>query len=196
MFTGIVERAARIRSVTGNEQGKTFCIETTYTDHSVGESILIDGVCSTIIELHEDSFVVFYMPETLRLTTLDTKHDGDIVNIERSMTMQTLISGHLVTGHVDTTAQLVSIVPDGEAYTLTFRFSLGMQYLVHKGSICLNGISLTVINPHDDVCSVSIIPHTWQVTNLHTLTPGDPVNVEFDMIAKHIERQLQWRNEK
>lgn len=198
MFTGIVERACVIQSIEGDLTGKRFEIAYEGTQPEIGESVLVDGVCSTIIATQKGRFTVQYMPETLRLTTLDSKHVGDLVNIERSMTMTTLLSGHVVSGHVDATAALESIAPDGNAFTLTFALASedGAQYLVHKGSVAINGVSLTVIMPTRRTFSVSLIPHTWQVTNLHTLKVHDLVNIEFDMIAKYVERQLIWRKEK
>lgn len=196
MFTGIVTQSLPIHHIQGNDGGKIFELPCIVTDHTIGESILVDGVCSTIIAIKDGFFTVEYMPETLRLTTFGGRREGDMVNLERSMTLETLISGHVVSGHVDTTAQLKSIVDDGIAKTLEFEISTGGQYLIHKGSVTINGISLTVIAPTHNTFSVSIIPHTWQVTNLHEVKIGGSVNIEFDMLAKYIERQLVWHKEK
>lgn len=196
MFTGIVTQSLPIHRITGNEEGKTFELPCMVPDHTIGESILVDGVCSTIIAVEKGFFTVEYMPETLRLTTFGVRREGDTVNLERSMTLETLISGHVVSGHVDTTARLKSITDDGIAKTLEFEISIGAQYLIQKGSVTINGISLTVIAPTDTTFSVSIIPHTWQVTNLHEVKIGGSVNIEFDMLAKYIERQLVWHKEK
>lgn len=198
MFTGIItacESVSDIHDNQGNtiitvpipEQWKTEEIQEAI---QIGESITINGVCSTVIKKTPTTFDVEYMPETLRLTTMSTVQVGQKLNLERSMKLNDLLSGHLVYGHVDGMGTVQSIQDDGgESTILTITHSPQYsKYIISKGSITINGISLTVINPSADTFSVALIPHTWKNTNLHELTIGSRVNLEYDVIAKYIEK--------
>ena len=154
-----------------------------------GESINIDGICSTVEKIKGDIFSVFYMAETLRKTSLSSLGPNHIFNLERSLTLQSLIGGHLVSGHVDTAASLSSIKPEGEAKVLVFKLPAKFtKYIIYKGSICVNGVSLTVVHVDKNSFTVSLIPYTLSHTNLGELKPKDTVNVELDLIAKYLEK--------
>lgn len=188
MFTGIIATTQPVTRIV-ESNGNTIFTITKPADWTlaVGESVCVDGVCSTVLSSVNDSFDVEYMPETLRLTTLAQKVTGDKLNLERSITLNDVLSGHMVAGHVDTTGTLAAIEKDGGSYRLTITHDTP-KYVISKGSITVNGISLTVIDPTDDAFTVAIIPHTWEQTNLSQLKEGSKVNLEYDMIAKYIER--------
>ena len=154
-----------------------------------GESINIDGICSTVEKITKKSFSVFYMAETLRQTNLSGLSSSHVFNLERSLTLQSLIGGHLVSGHIDTTASLISIKPEGDAKVLEFKIgSKFTKYIIYKGSICINGVSLTIVSVTKDLFTVSLIPYTLSHTNLGDLKKGDTVNIELDLIAKYLEK--------
>lgn len=159
---------------------------------SEGESVSVEGVCSTVQKTANHHFQVTYMPETLRKTTLGILHLGNKVNLERSLTMSSLIGGHLVQGHVDTTARIQSITADGEARIYTFEVPAKFShYIAPKGSIAVSGVSLTVINPRRNTFQVSLLAYTLKHTTLGGKREGERVNIEVDMLAKYIERLLQ-----
>ncbi len=192
MFTGIITAQETVASTAKeNEMVNVVISRPKKWELEVGESININGVCSTVTEMTADDFTVAYMPESLRLTTASELEKGSKVNLERSLQMKDLLSGHTVSGHTDTTGQIKEIVEEGDSYTLTISYDKP-QYIIHKGSVAVNGISLTAINPTDDTFQVSLIPHTWENTNLSSLKVGDLVNIEYDMIAKYIERQQKY----
>lgn len=193
MFTGIIAAAEKVAQIEEKNGNKVFTVEAPERwAFEMGESINVNGVCSTVIAFDDHSFTVEYMPETLRLTTMEDRQVHDLVNLEKSATMETALSGHLVYGHVDDTATVKSITPDGEgSYMVTISHdSQHDKYLIQKGSITLNGISLTAVNPIEGEFSVAIIPHTWMQTNMHTWKEGDSINIEYDMLAKYIAKML------
>ena len=194
MFTGIITAAQSIFVLEEENEILSMTIGLPAGwNLEVGESITIDGVCSTVVSFSDDAFVVEYMPETLRITSMGEKKKGDLLNLERSITMNDRLSGHVVSGHVDSIGKLVDIVDEGDAHVVTIEFPPEFaKYLIHKGSIAVNGMSLTVIDPTESTFSISLIPHTWKVTNLHTLKIGDTVNLEFDQFAKYFERFRQY----
>jgi len=190
MFSGIIKDIAIASKI---EKGTDFLRVTIPVPKkwkiAEGESINIDGVCSTVEKIQRGTFSVFYMAETLRKTNFSNTTLSHKFNLERSLTLQSLIGGHLVTGHIDTTASLISIKPEGEARILTFKLSSKFtKYIIYKGSICVNGVSLTVVRVNRDSFIVSLIPYTLSHTNLGELKPKDAVNVELDLIAKYLEK--------
>ena len=154
-----------------------------------GESISVDGVCSTITRVKDNTFSVFYMPETLRKTTLCQLSNEHLFNLAQSLRLNDLIGGHLLSGHVDTTATLFSSKDEGQAkilrFSIPFKFN---RYIVYKGSIAVNGVSLTVSGVDKKSFVVSLIPYTLQHTNLGKLNIRDAVNIEVDMLAKYLEK--------
>jgi riboflavin synthase len=198
MFSGIIERLGRVRSVTTETNALVGVIETGFPDLTLGESVAVNGVCLTATHFQSDGLATFYISnETLEKTNLNQLAVDQTVNLERSVTLETRLSGHMVQGHVDGKARVVEIVSEGESHRLGFDLPQDLaRYCVVKGSICLNGISLTIneLRPTSDAqtrLSVTIIPHTWEHTNLHAIKIGDAINVEVDVIAKYVERLCQ-----
>jgi riboflavin synthase len=157
----------------------------------VGDSILVNGACLTVSEREGDVLVFNAMPETLRRTTLGGLREGSVINLERAMTPNTRFGGHVVQGHVDGVGEVLGITPEGDAEIWAFTAPESvLRYAVEKGSVCVDGISLTIVSVGEDTFTVSILPHTREATNLKGLTPGDPVNLEADVMAKYVERLL------
>jgi riboflavin synthase len=192
MFTGIISAYQPILQITDANSIRTCKIgKPSDWRLDIGESASVDGVCSTVVSVSDTDFVVEYMPETLRVTTLNFRIKNDSVNLERSLRLQDVVSGHLVTGHVDATGTISAIRADGDAHVLTITHAVeNSRYLISKGSVAVNGISLTVVDPHDTQFSVAIIPHTWKQTNLHLLHIGERVNLEYDMLAKYVAQNI------
>jgi len=194
VFSGIVETTSPVLSLNNAEQQRILSIRKPrgwkLTD---GESVCVEGVCSTVQGFNnKSSFRVVYMPETLRKTTLGDLQPGNPVNLERSLTLQSLIGGHLVQGHVDTRARIKRIRDEGEARIYTFevpeRFS---RYIVPKGSIAVDGISLTVVEAKRSSFECSLLAYTLSHTTLGGKRPGSQVNIEVDILGKYIERLLK-----
>lgn len=200
MFTGLVERLGTIKRVEELDNGtaRRFHLEIADTDflHGaiVGESIATSGVCLTATQLREREFSVVAVEETLRRTTLGDRREGDTVNLERALRADARLGGHIVQGHVDGVADIVSVREEGESWWVTFQppFEL-LRYIVEKGSVCLDGISLTVANVAYDKFSIALIPHTREVTTAGSWRRGGRVNVEVDILAKYVERLTEWR---
>lgn len=194
MFSGIIEHLGTVMTVQPGNESCELVIGTGITDAVLGESIAVNGVCLTVTEMRGDELRFFVSHETLERTALGRLRSGARVNLERAVTPSTRLSGHIVQGHVDDTALFVSSDDVGAARTLLFAVPQGLRrYMVEKGSITLDGISLTInaLGETDGAgrftVSVMIIPHTWTHTTLGTLQPGEPVNVEVDVIAKYVE---------
>jgi riboflavin synthase len=197
MFTGIVEELGRVKAIETLPDALRITIEgpKVVSDVNRGESISVSGACLTAVEHDATSFTADVMQETIRLTSLDGIKVGDPVNLERAMTAATRFGGHVVLGHVDGVGQVVSRTPseNWEWVRISIPKEL-MKYVVLKGSITLDGISLTVNEVGDDWVGLSLIPETLAVTTLGFKQPGDKVNVEVDIMAKHIERLIEMRN--
>lgn len=161
---------------------------------NTGDSIAVNGCCLTALDLHPDSFAADVSKETLARTTIGALKEGTPVNLERSVTPETRLGGHMVQGHVDARGQLIGVEDHGESWTVRFAFPKEIaRYLVFKGSVAVEGISLTIAGLTDDYFEVAIIPKTWEVTNLSSLKVGDGVNLEVDVIGKYVERLLAFR---
>lgn len=195
MFTGLVEErgsVVRIDELTDSVR-MTVSGPLVTSDARHGDSIAVNGVCLTVVGQEADSFTADVMRETLTRSSLGTLAAGDSVNLERAARLDARIGGHLVQGHVDGTAEVLSISPS-DNWTLV-RFSLPIElarYVVEKGSITVDGVSLTVVDAGDDSFSVSLIPETLSATTLGSRVVGDLVNLEVDAIAKYVERLMQW----
>ncbi|MFQ3611775.1 MAG: riboflavin synthase [Fimbriimonadales bacterium] len=196
MFTGLVEGVGEVLSVIPHELGGAQITLRAFP-MTLGESLAINGVCLTVQSCEGDRLRFEAVPETLRRTNLGDLLPGDLVNLERPLTPTSRLGGHFVQGHVDTTAQLLSIREEGNARVLWFQLDdpTYMRYVVPKGSIAVDGISLTVVDVEDDRFSVWIIPHTWEATNLHQRQVGQRVNIETDILARYVERLLATRND-
>src|SRR5215218_7460917 len=196
MFTGIIEELGTLTSFEKNSGGARMTVgaELVVSDAAEGDSISVNGVCLTALDITRDSFSADLSQETLDRTTLGNLKEGSRVNLERAVTPQTRLGGHIVQGHVDGRGTYLSAESDGEFWTVRIGFPPEMaKYLVYKGSVCVEGISLTVASLGDSYFDIAIIPKTWELTNLSTLKAGDPVNLEADVIAKYVERMMGQR---
>jgi riboflavin synthase len=193
MFTGIIEELGTVQSVEERGENARMVIGagivTEGTNH--GDSIAVNGVCLTALDVRPDSFAADVSRETLQRSTLGELKPGTRVNLERAVTPATRLGGHMVQGHVDARGRLVSVEDHGESWTIRIGFPNEIaRYLVFKGSVAVEGISLTIAALANDYFEVAIIPKTWEVTNLSHLKPGDGVNLEVDVIGKYVERLL------
>ncbi len=194
MFTGIIEELGQVRSIESiGENARIVIVARLVTeDTKHGDSISVNGVCLTALDIQPDSFAADVSRETLTRSTLSSLQPGAPVNLERAVTPATRLGGHIVQGHVDARGQFVSVADHGESWTVRIAYPKEMgQYLVFKGSVAVEGISLTIAALTDQYFEVAIIPKTWELTNLSQLKPGDPVNLEADVIAKYVERILK-----
>lgn len=192
MFTGIIQEIGKIKQITPLEGGIEISIGCSFahTCH-VDESIAVNGVCLTVTAHDADFFTVQAVEETLRKTTTGNLKEGDPVNLERSLTLEKGIEGHLVQGHVDTTGTVTDIEKEGTNWLVTVKYpEKHRPMIVGRGSITMEGISLTVAREKDDLFTVAIIPYTWRHTNLQFKKTGDEVNLEFDIIGKYVVRYM------
>ncbi len=194
MFTGIIETTGRIRTAEDLDTTRRFLIEAPGlgVDLGSGGSVAVDGACLTAVDVDGDAFAVDVIGTTLERTIAGRYGPGTRVNLERAMKLDAHLDGHLVQGHVDGVGHLEQVTKDGEYWLMDFRIpaEVAGTTILH-GSICLNGVSLTVSDfPEEDVCRIGIIPFTWEHTNLGELEPGDPVNVEGDLIGKYVGKIL------
>lgn len=190
MFTGIVTHLGKIKTRSENKL-QVECPKDLINKLSKGASIAVDGICLTVVGLGKDSFEIDFMPETAKRTNIGYLKINDVVDLELPATPDTFLAGHIVQGHIDGLAKLVSIAQKGNSRILKFSVSNKLsKYIVEKGSIALNGISLTVINASENSFTVGIIPHTWEKTMLHQIKIGDYANIEVDVVAKYIEKLI------
>lgn len=195
MFTGIIEELGRVRSVEARGENARIVIEahtvTEGTNH--GDSISVNGVCLTALDITPKSFAADVSKETLQRSTLGRLRPDSPVNLERAVTPATRLGGHIVQGHVDATGKFLEAIDHGGSWTVRIAYPLQLApYLVFKGSITVEGISLTIAALTDDHFDIAVIPKTWEVTNFSQLRPGDDVNLEADVIAKYVERILKY----
>lgn len=196
MFTGIVREIGEVLEIEDLNKGKRFVVssEVVLVDQMIGDSIAVDGACHTILKIAENKFEFESIPETLKLTNLDAKKVGDKVNLEAAMKMSDRIDGHIVLGHVDTKIKLLEVREDGDYKVLRFELLPDyQQYIAQKGSVALNGVSLTVSAVGEDYFEVSLISHTWEFTNLKFFINEGLVNLEIDPLARYVERMLNNR---
>ena len=193
MFTGIVEELGKVVKMTPQTGGLRMSIaaDLVLGDLSLGDSIAVNGVCLTAVDIGTSEFSADLSQETLDRSSLGAASTGSVVNLERAVTPTTRLGGHIVQGHVDGRGKFVSAVKNGDYYTVTVEFPPDLaRYFVYKGSVCVDGISLTIAKLSERQFDIAVIPKTWDVTNLSALRPGDPVNLEADIIAKYVERLL------
>lgn len=195
MFSGIVEETAKLVKIEKEQTNYHFYLTCSFTDSlKIDQSIAHDGVCLTVVEIDQNKKVykVTAMQETIEKSNLGFWKIGDEINIERSMSMDKLLDGHLVQGHVDQTAECIDIQDVDGSWYFTFKYDTTKENItVEKGSISVNGVSLTVVNSKDDRFSVGIIPYTYQITNFHCFRIGSIVNLEFDIIGKYIQKIMK-----
>ena len=196
MFTGIIEELGKIESLTKNAKGAIIKISTNdITKGAVeGDSIAVSGVCLTALDIKPNSFTADASQETLDRSTIGSLKSGSRVNLERAVTLTTRLGGHIVQGHVDGTGKFESAAQEGDFWTVRISYpkELG-QYFVHKGSVSVEGISLTIAKLTDNYFEIAVIPKTWELTNLSALKKGEAVNLEVDIIAKYVERMVSYR---
>ncbi len=198
MFTGIIRALGRLDTVTetdGQDMVITISTELPVKDWKIGDSIACSGVCLTVIEKEGNAFKVQVSRETQERTTIPEWKQGQTINLEESLRMGDDLGGHLVTGHVDGVGKVDSIVPDGSSHRVIFSVPQNLApFVAQKGSVAIDGVSLTVNAVDGNRFSVNIIPHTWEVTTFGRLKPGSVVNVEVDLFARYIARQLEFRS--
>lgn len=193
MFTGLVQETGLITNIEQNNNSLILTIKASsvLNDAKIGDSIAINGACQTVTELKNDEFKVFVSSETLRVTTFKELKTGSIVNLERTLRLSDRLDGHLVSGHVDCVGKFLNKRNNGDTVEMYFEIPNGfVKQTVKKGSISINGISLTIADINDNKIMIAVIPHTIENTNLKHLKSGDNVNIETDMIAKYVEKYL------
>ncbi|MEP7148115.1 MAG: riboflavin synthase [Acidobacteriota bacterium] len=198
MFTGIIEELGTIRSLVASEGGARMIVSANVvtSDSTDGDSIAVNGVCLTALNIEQGSFAADLSQETLDRSTLGNLKVGSHVNLERAVTPATRLGGHIVQGHVDARGEFVSAQHRGDFWTVRIRFPQEIgKYLVYKGSVAVEGISLTIAELGGTYFDIAVIPKTWELTNLSKLVPGDQVNLEADVIAKYVERMMLARQE-
>ena len=200
MFSGIVEEAAQVVALQSDKGNLHLTMKCSFVNElKIDQSVAHNGVCLTVVSMTEDTYTVTAIKETLERSNLGNLKVGDKVNVERSMMMNGRLDGHIVQGHVDQTATCVEIKDAEGSWYFTFRYAFDKEmakrgYItVDKGSVTVNGVSLTVCNPTDDTFQVAIIPYTFEHTNFHAFKVGSVVNLEFDIIGKYISRMIQYK---
>lgn len=200
MFSGIVEECAVLVAIEKEQENVHFTFKCSFVNElKIDQSVSHNGVCLTVVKIENDTYVVTAMKETLERSNLGLLKVGDEVNVERSMMMNGRLDGHIVQGHVDQTATCMAVDDAEGSYYFTFRYAFDAAmakrgYItVDKGSVTVNGVSLTVCNPTDDTFQVAIIPYTFENTNFHAIQVGSVVNLEFDIIGKYISRMIQYK---
>ena len=193
MFTGLIEALGDVADLTPRPEGFRLTVTTALAPGlNPGDSLAVNGVCLTVVSRANDAVQADIGPETARITTLGALRRGCAVNLERSMRADGRFGGHLVQGHVDGIGSVVDVRPDGEAHWIRVRFPTDFAaYIIHKGSVALDGVSLTVADLDRDTFDVMIVPFTWQHTNLSSLGAGDRVNLECDMVGKYVARAVE-----
>jgi riboflavin synthase len=196
LFTGIIEDLGTIESIRGSEQGAVVTIRTALPQRrlKIGDSIAVNGACLTVTSKGRGTIAMDVSAESLRRTTLGELKAGDPVNLERCLTLEKLVGGHLVSGHVDSVGRVISIEPEGDSRLFTFEVAREQaRYLIEKGSVAVDGVSLTVFGIEGCRFRCALIPHTLKMTTLGHRAPGASVNIESDMLAKYVERILNER---
>ena len=200
MFSGIVEECATLVAMVKDQENVHFTFKCSFTGElKIDQSVAHNGVCLTVVSIEGDNYVVTAMKETLDRSNLGLLQVGDEVNVERSMMMNGRLDGHIVQGHVDQTARCLSVEDAEGSYIFTFQYEFDKEmakrgYItVDKGSVTVNGVSLTVCRPTDNTFQVCIIPYTFEHTNFHAIKAGSVVNLEFDIIGKYISRMIQYK---
>lgn len=193
MFTGIIESLGKVKDIQQEGTNYHFTITSSLAkEFKIDQSVSHNGVCLTVVELGEDWYVVTAIEETLVRSSIGDLKIGDTVNLERAMLANARLDGHMVQGHVDTTGTCVEVKEADGSWYYTFEYEANpLHILVDKGSVCVNGVSLTVVEPTDNRFSVAIIPFTYEHTNFHTFEPGSRINLEFDILGKYIAKYME-----
>jgi len=194
MFTGIIETTGAVKKIEKEGSNVHLHIQSSISNQlKIDQSLAHDGVCLTVVSTSENIHVVTAIEETMQRSNLGALHVGSLINLERAMAANGRLDGHIVQGHVDTTGICTKVEELDGSWYYHFRYQLRPEHLlVDKGSVCINGVSLTVVSPQDDQFSVAIIPYTYENTNFQTIQVGDAVNLEFDILGKYIARYAQY----
>lgn len=191
MFTGIIEQIAEVVKVESEGSNVHISLKSTITSElKIDQSVAHNGVCLTVVKINGDEYIVTAIKETLDKSNIGLLVVGSKVNIERCLKVGDRLDGHMVQGHVDQTAKCVDVKKENGSYVYTFKHKESDNMTVEKGSVCVNGISLTVVNSKDTSFSVAIIPYTHEHTNFHELKEGSVVNIEYDILGKYIAKQF------
>lgn len=202
MFSGIVEEYAEVVKVVKEQENLHLTLKCSFVDElKIDQSVAHNGVCLTVVSIQDGTYTVTAMKETIERSNIGLLKVGDKVNVECSMMMNGRLDGHIVQGHVDQTATCINIADAEGSWYFTFKYDFNRDmarrgyFTVDKGSVTVNGVSLTVCNPTEDTFQVAIIPYTFEHTNFHTFKVGSIVNIEFDIIGKYLSRMMQLTNE-
>ena len=194
MFTGLIQAKGRVKDVTHSDKGAVFVFDSDSLDMSsvsIGDSIAVNGVCLTVIDFCDSNFSADVSQETLDCSIFDKLQKGQNVNLEKSLRLNQGIDGHLVSGHVDGIGKVDSIYAEGESTRINIIIGKNLEkYVAKKGSICINGVSLTVNSIENNIIGINIVPHTCAVTTFGELEVGARVNIEIDIIARHLEKLI------
>jgi riboflavin synthase len=195
MFTGIVEEVGKVTSIKEERGTRRLTLSASHLNKELkkGASIAVSGVCLTAVHITPNSVAFDLAEETWNVTSFSRMHEGALVNLELPMRADGRFGGHIVQGHVDGAGEFLALdrIPGAEDYWLRIRIPADLaRYVIFKGSLCIEGISLTVAQIEGQEVTVAIIPHTWEMTNLRSLKRGDPINLEVDMIAKYVEKMM------
>lgn len=195
MFTGIVEETGILKKIGTMQGGKELFISCSFVDEvHIDESIAVNGVCLTVVDFNKEEFKVQCVDETLRKTNLGSLSEGSVVNLERSLTLEKAVEGHIVQGHVDCTGTVSHIEQKGADILLTIDYPKEFEnYIVGRGSVAVDGISMTIARDQESSFVLAVIPYTWEYTNLLHKKVGDPINIEFDVFGKYIIKYLEKR---
>ncbi|MGO3237654.1 MAG: riboflavin synthase [Psychroflexus halocasei] len=193
MFTGIIETLGKVKNIQKNNSNIDFTFKSDFTQElKIDQSVAHNGVCLTVVSIKDDCYTVTAIQETLDKTNLGNLKTGDFVNLERGMRMNAHLDGHIVQGHVDQTAVCEKVEDQDGSWKFTFNYSAEQKNVtIEKGSITINGVSLTVVDSELDAFSVAIIPFTYEHTTFKNIKVGDTVNLEFDVIGKYVKRLMQ-----
>lgn len=195
MFTGIIESLGEIKSAEKEGTNLKLTIKSDVSKElKIDQSISHNGVCLTVTELHPNAHTVVAVNETLQKSSIGSLKEGDYVNLERCMIMNGRLDGHIVQGHVDGKGKCLNIKDEGGSWIFEFSYDSTKNVLVEKGSICINGVSLTCFNVSDEKFSVAIIPYTYEHTNFKKMKKNDEVNLEFDIIGKYVHKLINKTN--
>ena len=200
MFSGIIEEYAEVVSVIKEQENLHLTLRCSFVEElKIDQSVSHNGVCLTVVKIENGTYTVTAMKETIERSNIGILKPGDKVNVERSMMMNGRLDGHIVQGHVDQTAKCIKIEDADGSWYYTFEYAFDKEMArrgyvtVDKGSVTVNGVSLTVCNPTDGTFQVAIIPYTYEHTNFHTFQVGSIVNIEFDIIGKYISKMIQYK---
>ncbi len=193
MFTGLIEKVSKVENITFDNYGAKVYYRADFDDVKIGDSIALNGVCLTVTSIEKDIFSADIMKETLNVSNLKSLKKNDEINLERALKINSRLDGHIVSGHIDTTAKVIDIKQDG--FSKRIKFNCNSDLIIKKGSIAINGVSLTVSEVYENGFEVSLIPETIEKTNLKNLKIGDIVNIEYDLLGKYVQKILSPKKE-